>query len=196
MRLSDDEFRAMNTRLRRFFHRWVEYPAFRWVGLQCRGLDVLEIGCGSGYGAVLLSRLGPRSYLGIDLMPEMIELARRQGPAGAEFRVLDASNMPEVAAASKDAVAIFGILHHIPKWRGVLAECHRVLRPGGRLFLEEPVPWTVRAWDRVFHWEHPEEAMFGRKELESQFARLGFAVVRRLRCVPAMVYCVRKPGAG
>jgi len=65
----------MNSPLRRFFHRRIEFPLFRLVGLRVEGQDVLEVGCGTGYGAELLAKLGPRSYLGVDLMPEMIELA-------------------------------------------------------------------------------------------------------------------------
>jgi ubiquinone/menaquinone biosynthesis C-methylase UbiE len=75
--------------------------------------DILEIGCGSGYGAVLLSELRPKSYVGIDLMPEQIALAHQRRLPNAEFMVQDAAQLP-FADESKDVVVIFGVLHHIP----------------------------------------------------------------------------------
>ena len=130
MRLSDREFRAMNNPVRRFFQRRIEFPTFRRMGLEAGGKDVLEIGCGSGYGAVLLSRQKPRSYVGIDLMPEQIELARRVELADAAFETMDATDLSVFADSSKDLVVIFGILHHIPRWSQVVQECRRVLRAG------------------------------------------------------------------
>ena len=138
MRLSNREFRAMNNPVRRFFQRRVEFPTFRRMGLEAGGKDVLEIGCGSGYGAVLLSSLQPRSYIGIDLMAEQIELARRIELPGAVFHIMDATDLAAFEDASKDLVVIFGILHHIPRWPQVIKEARRVLRTGGEIFLEEP----------------------------------------------------------
>jgi len=90
MRLSDAEFRAMNGGLRRFLHRRVEFPALVRLGLaEGAGRDVLELGCGNGFGAELIARLRPRSYTGIDVMPEQIALAERRRLAGARFRVGD-----------------------------------------------------------------------------------------------------------
>jgi SAM-dependent methyltransferase len=192
MKLTDRELRVMNSWGRRVVQRWVEFPLFRWLGLKGEGQDVLEIGCGSGYGAVLMGRLRPRSYVGVDLMPEQIELAQARGLAGAEFRVMDAADMAHLAQASKDCIVVFGMLHHVPKWREVLRECHRVLRPGGKVFLEEPDPKAVRLWDKIFHWGHPAEAAFGLRELEDQLSRVGLRIVRRLRPYPFGLYCAEK----
>ncbi len=176
MRLTDSEFRGMNTGIRRFFQRRLEYPVFRWLGLDGKNRDILEVGCGSGYGAVLLMQLEPRSYLGIDLMPEMIALAKQRNLPRSEFLVMDAADLSPIADASKDVVVIFGILHHIPAWREVVRECCRVLRPGGMLFVEEPMARTILVWDAVFHWNHPREALFSRTELESHLASIGFSL--------------------
>ena len=78
MRLSDAEFDAMNSRTRRALQRCIEWPVFKRLGLaDCGGKDVVEVGCGSGYGAWLLSSLGPGSYVGFDVMPEQIAIAKR-----------------------------------------------------------------------------------------------------------------------
>lgn len=195
MRLTDTEFRGMNTAVRRFVQRRLEFPVFRRLGLTGRDQDILEIGCGSGYGAVLLTKFQPKSYVGIDLMPEMIELAKQRGLSSAEFLVMDAADLRHFADASKDVVVIFGILHHIPVWRRVLEECHRVLRPGGKMFLEEPGARAVRIWDFFFRWNHPKEALFSRRELEEQLRAAGFTLARRIGVPGFWSYCVRKASA-
>lgn len=193
MRLIDAEFRALNGPTRRFFQRRVEFPLFKLLGLRGENLDILEVGCGSGYGGVLLGQLRPRSYVGIDLMPEMIDLARQQpGLEEAEFLVMDAADMSPFSDQSKDVVVIFDILHHIPMWREAVCECHRVLRPGGRLFLEEPSATAIRLWDRFFHWDHPVDALFGRRELEDHLRTVGFAIRRSLPLFPFAMYGLQK----
>jgi ubiquinone/menaquinone biosynthesis C-methylase UbiE len=192
MRLVDAEFKAINSTTRRFLHRWIEFPLLKFIGLRGEGLDILEIGCGSGYGAKLLLTLRPKSYIGIDLMPEMIDLAKKQpGLESVEFLVMDAAAM-QFPDQSKDIVVIFDILHHIPKWREVVKECHRVLKIGGRMFLEEPSATAIRLWDAVFHWDHPKDALFSRRELEDHLVEAGFTIRRRLSVPPFRMYCVEK----
>lgn len=181
MRLSDREFRAMNNPLRRFVQRRVEFPIFRRMGLEAGGKDVLEIGCGSGYGAVLLSNLRPKSYVGIDLMPEQIELAKQVELKNAAFHVMDATDLAAFEDASKDLVVIFGILHHVPRWSRVIKEIRRVLRPGGELYLEEPSELLISPWDRLFKWGHSPEAQFALPALELELEHAGFDLDRRKR---------------
>lgn len=75
----------MNTGLRRASQRRLEWPLFHRLGAEeaCRGRDVVEMGCGSGYGARLVSGAAPRRYTGFDLMPEQIALAQGRGLAAA-----------------------------------------------------------------------------------------------------------------
>jgi len=137
--------------------------------------------------------LKPKSYVGIDLMPEMIDLAlNREDIPQADFRLMDAADMRRIPDTSKDAVVIFDILHHIPRWREVLSECARVLRPGGAIFLEEPGASAVRLWDSFFHWGHPTDAMFTWQELEARLSDVGFTVKHRCRLWPFHSYCAVK----
>ena len=178
MKLSDKEFRAMNNPARQFLQRTVEFPLFKSMGLTGEQQDILEIGCGSGYGATLLDTLNPGSYVGIDVMPEQIALAQQLQLPDALFMVRDAADLSCFADASKDVIVIFGVLHHIPPWREVLAECFRVLRPGGRLFLEEPGGEFIEFFDQLFHWGHPSGG-FRLKELEHYLTRVGFTICKK-----------------
>lgn len=191
MRLSAVEFRAMNNPVRRFFQRYVEFQNFKWLGLTDRNKDILEIGCGSGYGAVLLSTLEPGTYIGVDVMPEQISLARCRHLPGFEFKVMDASDMPEITSLSRDVVVIFGILHHIPPWRKVIQECRRILRPGGKLFVEEPDGKIIRNFDRLFHWGHAQTD-FSLTGFEKELANSGFTIKRKRRVLGLGTYHAQK----
>jgi ubiquinone/menaquinone biosynthesis C-methylase UbiE len=196
MKLTPREFNAMNNPLRRMFQRLVEYPNFRRMGMRDEGGDILEIGCGSGYGAQLLSRLHPRSYEGIDLMPEQIALAQKaahqRGLDGYVFRVGDAAQLDSIPAQSKDTIVIFGVLHHIPEWRKVVGECARVLRDGGKLFLEEPDGGGLAKWDRMFHWDHATHGIFYLRDLEQELAASGFGVRQKVKGPGFGVYAAQR----
>lgn len=106
------------------------------------GALVLEVGCGPGtYSRRLALRFPGIDVVGIDHSEAQLRLARRaadgQGLRRCRFEGADARSLPH-ADASVDAVIVsrlFTVLHE----RGrALAEIHRVLRPGGRLFVAEP----------------------------------------------------------
>ena len=183
----------MNSAPRRFLQRRVEFPLFQRMGLAPRDCDIIEIGCGSGYGAALISRQGPRSYVGVDLMPEQVAVAQKRQVPGAEFIVRDATDLSCFPDSTRDMAVIFGILHHIPAWRAVITECHRVLRPGGRLFLEEPGNRVMALAHRLSPEAHPKEAHFDFSQLESHLAAVGFGIESTRRAFGFGFYCARKP---
>lgn len=189
MKLSDIEFRAMNTGWRRWGHRYFELPMFRRLGLEVKDKDVLEIGCGNGYGGYLLNQFGPKNYVGVDVMEEQIEIARRNHPQ-YDFLVQDAADLSQFSDASRDVVVIFGVLHHIPEWRKVLDEIHRLLRPNGRLFLEEPRGLDVRFFDLFFRWGHPDTD-FGLKAMEEHLRSSGFRYRKQWTPLLTMYHCTK-----
>jgi len=174
MELSKREFNGMNHPLRLFCQRKIEYPLFLQLGCDITDKVVLEIGCGSGYGAALLLEKSPRSYTGIDLMPEQIDLALKRKLKEARFTVHDAADLSFLADQSVDVIVDFGILHHIPEWQKVLKECNRVLKAGGEFYIEEPDIRTIDLWDKLFHWGHPGDAIFSFKSFEKAIISTGF----------------------
>ena len=124
----------------------------------------------------------------------MIDIARKQpGLGNTEFHIMDAADMSAFADQSKDIVVIFDILHHIPDWRKVVRECHRVLKVGGKLFLEEPSATAIRLWDAMSSagtTRRTHCSAGGNWKITS--ARSGFTIRRRLPILPFRMYCVEK----
>ncbi|MCJ0978110.1 methyltransferase domain-containing protein [Rhodococcus sp. ARC_M12] len=95
---------------------------------------VLEVGCGTGRITDQLHRLGV-DVAGMDLSPNMIEVARREHPH-LRFEVGSMEVMDAGDSTLAGIVAWYSIIHtppsHLP---AVFAELHRVLRPNGPLLL-------------------------------------------------------------
>jgi SAM-dependent methyltransferase len=110
---------------------------------------VLEIGIGTGrIAAPLAARVG--RLFGVDLSKPMLDRLREKvAGSGVLAARADASRLP-VSSGSFDAVVGVHVFHLIPRWREVLRECARVLRPGGRLLHgldeQQSEPWSI--WRR------------------------------------------------
>lgn len=105
-----------------------------WVGSRARG-RVLEIGIGTGLNLAHYPR--DSELTGIDLSPEMLDLARRRaGQLGrhVELSIGDAASL-RFADTSFDTVVFTFALSTIPDDRRAVAEARRVLVPGGRLLV-------------------------------------------------------------
>jgi SAM-dependent methyltransferase len=98
------------------------------------GERLLEIGCGEGANLHHLREAGALR-VGLDYSSAKTAFARRN--TDAHTVTADATRLP-FSGGSFDAVLIRDVLHHIGDVGGVLAEAHRVLKPGGRLTLLEP----------------------------------------------------------
>lgn len=89
---------------------------------------VLDVGCGAGdIGERVVQATGAR-VTAVDNSDRMVALARERGLEGV---VADVQALP-FEDASFDCVFAAWLLYHVPDRRTALAECARVLRPGGR----------------------------------------------------------------
>ncbi|NMH76324.1 class I SAM-dependent methyltransferase [Pseudonocardia xinjiangensis] len=102
---------------------------------RCTGAVVLEAGCGEGYGAGLLAE-GAAAVLALDYDPATAaHVARRYPGVGSARANLVA--LP-VRDGGCDAVVSLQVIEHLWEQERFLRECHRVLRPGGALFVSTP----------------------------------------------------------
>jgi SAM-dependent methyltransferase len=94
------------------------------------GMRLLDVATGPGALAAEAARRGARP-IGVDLAPRMIALARRLHPH-ITFQAADIEQLP-FAESAFDLVCCGFALGHIPRPEASLAECMRVLAPGGRI---------------------------------------------------------------
>ncbi len=98
---------------------------------------LLDVGCGTG---VLLGRLAaayPTVVLaGVDPVPEMLAIARRQLPGSIELVAGWAEELP-FGSGALDVVVTSNVFHYVADPHLALREMARVLRPGGRLVLTD-----------------------------------------------------------
>ena len=199
-RLNPRELSLMDSTARRISQRWIELRAFQRLldaaAIDLRGADILDAGCGNGLGLELIARAyRPRRLVGIDLMPEQIARAGRRGLA-ADVRIGDITKLDQ-PDASFDAVFVFAILHHVPAWRGAMAEIARVLRPGGVLLIEELHGTAVELTDRVLRTEHPAAAWFDWSMFRAGLRAAGLEIVGEttLLCNAVRSFAAVKGGA-
>ena len=108
------------------------------LGSVALGQTVLDLGCGAGLDSILAAgHVGPTGKtIGIDMTAEMLDKAKRNavaaGVGNIDFRVGEADELP-VEDETVDVVITNGVFNLCLDKSKVLAELHRVLRPGGRL---------------------------------------------------------------
>jgi SAM-dependent methyltransferase len=108
-------------------------------------LDILEVGCGSGWLAPRLSAFG--RLTATDLADEVIREARRRYP-GATFMAGDfmALDLPEQAF---DVVVTLEVLAHVADQPAFMAKVARLLRPGGLLMMATQNRFVLERFNRV-----------------------------------------------
>jgi SAM-dependent methyltransferase len=101
----------------------------------CAGATVLEAGCGEGYGAGLIATRA-RRVLALDYDVPTTEHVARRYPDVMVARA-NLAYLP-LRDGSVDVIANFQVIEHLWDQAGFLAECRRVLRPGGKLLVTTP----------------------------------------------------------
>ena len=108
------------------------------------GLDVIELGCGTGYVSAWLARRGAKP-VGIDNSPAQLETARGfQREFGIEFPLIlgNAESVPLPDVSFDLAISEYGAAIWADPYRWI-PEAARLLRPGGRLIFMGNSPWIM-----------------------------------------------------
>ena len=132
----------------------------------CRGKEVLDAGCGVGYGTALLAQEAERA-VGVDIDAEALAYAReRYRGANVEFRRMDLLDL-DFADASFDVVCSFEAIEHLADRDAFLAGAARVLRSGGALVVS--TPRAERTTERPSNPHHRVE--YSREDFEALLRR-------------------------
>ena len=145
-----------------------------------RGVDVLDVGCGSGTLLGLLKHRGFR-VTGLDFSAEAAEIAKTENGVDVAVGSLEEAHF---AAESFDVVTLFHVMEHVTNPHLVLAEVSRVLKPNGVAILQVP---NIESWQfkifgaRWYGLDIPRHVIdYSRNSMLKLLADSGF-VVNRIR---------------
>jgi 2-polyprenyl-3-methyl-5-hydroxy-6-metoxy-1,4-benzoquinol methylase len=133
-------------------------------------LDILDVGCGSGWMAKLLASFG--NVTATDLCSDVLAVAQQKWPH-IRFVAGDFMAM-EFPDESRDIVVTLEVLSHVADQAAFIRRMARILRPGGQLMIATQNRFVFERWAEVAprsfgnirHWVNPREL---RNLLEADF---------------------------
>jgi cytosine/adenosine deaminase-related metal-dependent hydrolase/SAM-dependent methyltransferase len=116
------------------------------------GLDVVDLGCGTGRWLAQLSSQAPRSLVGVDFSPEMLAQAKHKLGDVAKWVVADCSDLP-FPRSSADLILCSFLVSYVQDLAKFAEQVRRLLRSGGVIFITDLHPATTSklGWRRGFH---------------------------------------------
>ena len=133
--------------------------------------SLLDVGCGNGSTLAAIRGAFPEARLvGVDLVEEALETARRRVPDG-ELRCVDVLDLP--FADEFDVVCALDVLEHIPNDGEALLKMRTALRPGGGVLVLVPQHrWLWSEADTLAH----HRRRYRRGEMMSTMREAGLEV--------------------
>jgi SAM-dependent methyltransferase len=122
---------------------WAAHPRYCFFKSVRRNAALLDLGAGSG-GLAVWKEWG--SPLRDDIRMYAIDLFEGEYyDRYADFELIDpSSRRTKFADAMFDAAVLSHIIEHVADQRGLISEVRRVLKPGGRVYVEWPHPASTR----------------------------------------------------
>ncbi len=157
---------------------------YEFFAPHCKGLRILDLACGTGYGSRLLAQLGAASVTGVDISAEALECARTHfAHPAVEFVQCDAANI-RTLGKQFDAAVSFETIEHLANPEMLLREVHGLLRPGAFFVCSTP----NRDFERKSSTPNPYHLCeWSYAEFDSAFARY-FEIEGRFHQSPSPAY--------
>lgn len=145
---------------------------------------VLDVGTGAGALALALAPF-VREVVGLDPVPELLELARERAVPNSEFVEGDGTALP-FRDGDFDLAGTHRTLHHVGRPDLVVAELTRVTRPGGRVLVVDQLapadPGEAAALHEFETVRDPSHVrLLSAAELRELFATNGLDLLRERR---------------
>ena len=131
--------------------------AAKKYGVGFKGKDVLDLGCYDGAISSGYLDAGARFVYGVDIDAPAVKTAQQKfRDSRLDFRISDVKGLP-LDDQTVDTIFCYDVFEHVENPAPILEECHRVLRPGGKMLIGTwgwyhpfaphlwstmPVPWA------------------------------------------------------
>lgn len=143
------------------FHREVVLPGVLKL-LQTKPADkLIDIACGQGVLCRILAERGAE-VTGVDGAKELIEVAKKRGPASIRYHVGDARSLEFLPESHFDAAACVLAIQNINPLQPVFAGVARALKPGGRLVIVMMHPCFRGPKETSWGWDEKEKVQYRR----------------------------------
>ena len=152
------------------YNRWIYGMVEPFLGRR-----VLEVGCGIGNITELLAE--SREVLAVDIHPGYLAQARERlkGRRNVRLKKVDLSkSLSSIKSFRPDTILCVNVFEHLRDDNRFLAECFKVLPPGGRFLLFVPaLPFLFGSMDRNYgHFRR-----YLKRDLEAQMRNGGFRLL-------------------
>lgn len=129
--------------------------------------DLLDCGCGTGpMISILYEKDSTKNYTGLDITPKMIEVGKAKNLKGIKWLVGDCENLP-FNNNCFDVIICSNSFHHYPNPKDFFKSVERVLRPGGRLILQDYTAPKAILW-LMNHTEMPLANIIGHGDVAAR----------------------------
>ncbi|MER6491439.1 class I SAM-dependent methyltransferase [Streptomyces griseorubiginosus] len=158
------------------YNAHTDRPAMLELAGDVTGLRVLDAGCGAGHYITELRARGAAEVVGVEGSARLLDHARdRVGDDPAV--TLHHHDLEEPLAFLPDDSFDLGVValvhHHLEARRELLAELHRVLRPGGTLLLSTVHPTADWIWHGGSYFDEDRvETRFGDSGATNSYRRM------------------------
>lgn len=149
--------------------------AYRHAARIVEGQSVLDIGCNTGYGSIILSEHADH-VVGVDVSGHAIALAKKKiRSENLRFEVIDGMRLPFLDNTF-DIITCFQLIEHLVEYESFMAEAKRVLRPDGIVLFTTPnarlrLDPGMKPWNEFHVREFTAEEL--RATLEEHFGNVG-----------------------
>ncbi len=123
------------------------------------GMRVADLGCGTGYGSVYLSKIGCE-VVGVDKNLEAVEYAKKHYGKWARFLKRDIEKL-SLKDKEFDVVCSFEVIEHLNNVKAFVKEAKRILKRGGFFILSTPNASVVSPGGGVASPYHTKEFRYG-----------------------------------
>jgi len=149
------------------------------------GSSLLDVGCGWGILLEQMSLLERNLHLfGVDISPQMVAVAQSKCSKnkGAEIKEGSADNLP-YKDNSFDSITCLLSFHHHPDSLRSLKEMFRVIKPGGRLYLQDPfmggIITKIMMTLNNFLFQEKDIHVFTKQEMHALFKQAGYQNIKQ-----------------